>query len=108
MAVVYIQKQPDGFTPDIYDDVNGRMGTEHEPPEGLIFHSLGKADDGVWRMVDVWESREAADRFRDERLVPAIRAALSDAGMNLEDMPEPETMVYDTYDAMVGAAARTA
>src|SRR4051812_20742054 len=107
MAVVYIQKQPDGFTTDMYDAVNVRMDAQAEPPEGLICHTLGQADDGSWRIIDVWESREAADRFRDDRLLPAIRAIMADAGVDPDDMPEIETMSYDAYDLIVGAGART-
>jgi quinol monooxygenase YgiN len=108
MAVVYIQKQPDMFTSDMYDAVNSHMGADTDPPEGLILHSLGQDDQGSWRMVDVWESREAADRFRDDRLMPALRAVMGEAGLDAGDIPDVEPLIYDTYDLSVGAGARSA
>jgi hypothetical protein len=41
-----------------------------EPPTGLILHAAGPTDEG-FRIVDVWESEEAWDRFRAERLSSA-------------------------------------
>ena len=43
------------------------------PPAGLILHVAGPTDEGV-RIIDVWESEEAWERFRAERLAPAIAA----------------------------------
>jgi hypothetical protein len=48
-------------------------GLVDPPPIGLILHVAGPTDEGV-RIIDVWESEEAWDRFRAERLVPAIAA----------------------------------
>ena len=36
-------------------------------PEGLVLHAAGPTDEG-FRMIGVWHSREACDRFRDDRL----------------------------------------
>jgi hypothetical protein len=38
----------------------------------LIFHWAGEVD-GKWTVTDVWDSREAYDRFREQRLFPAIQ-----------------------------------
>ena len=46
-----------------------------EPPTGLILHAAGPTDEG-FRIVDVWESEEAWDRFRTERLSSASTDAL--------------------------------
>jgi hypothetical protein len=46
-----------------------------EPVEGGIAHSAGEGANGTVRIVDIWESREAYDRFRDERLLPAMQEA---------------------------------
>jgi hypothetical protein len=51
-------------------------------PEGLIVHVAGPTAEGV-RVIDVWRSEEAWERFRVERLAPAI-AALGGPGR-----PEP-------------------
>jgi hypothetical protein len=63
---------PPGVGPDTYDAVNAEMDVASDPPEGLIFHWAGEVD-GKWTITDVWESSEAYDRFRDDRLGPAIQ-----------------------------------
>ena len=42
-------------------------------PAGLILHVAGPTDEG-FRIIDVWESEEAWQDFRDLRLAPAIAA----------------------------------
>jgi hypothetical protein len=41
----------------------------------LIVHVAGEAPNGDTRIIDVWESKEAYERFRSERLLPAIERA---------------------------------
>jgi hypothetical protein len=77
MAYVLIQKAQDATWAD-YEKVSQAVGADDSPPEGLIVHAAGEVD-GKWHSVSVWESQEAADRFRDERLLPAVRQALGDA-----------------------------
>jgi hypothetical protein len=50
------------------------------PVEGLLVHAAGQGPNG-FRVVDVWESEEAARRF-GEKLMPV----LEDVGIS--DMPE--------------------
>src|SRR5688500_18738440 len=47
-------------------------------PDGLIVHVAGPTDSG-FRIIDVWESQEAWERFRNERLRPAVRRVAGDA-----------------------------
>ena len=42
-------------------------------PAGLILQVAGPTDEG-FRMIDIWESEQAWDRFQAERLAPAIAA----------------------------------
>jgi hypothetical protein len=42
-------------------------------PVGLILHVAGPTAEGV-RVIDIWESEQAWQRFRAERLAPAIAA----------------------------------
>jgi hypothetical protein len=51
----------------------------------LIFHWAGEVD-GRWTITDVWETREAYDRFREERLFPAIQKV---SGMDPASGPQP-------------------
>lgn len=54
-----------GVTPEQYDDTMkgiGREALDAPIPEGILAHMSGPSADG-WRVVDVWESEEAAGRF---------------------------------------------
>jgi hypothetical protein len=51
------------------------------PPEGARLAVGGPSDQG-WRVITVWDSREARDRFYAERLTPAYRAA----GLSFDDV----------------------
>jgi hypothetical protein len=44
---------------------------EDESPEGLIVHSAGQGEQGNY-VYDIWESREAFERFMEEKLGPAL------------------------------------
>jgi hypothetical protein len=62
----------DGGTQEQYDAVQRHMGVDEDPPQGMIFHMAGPIDEG-WGVIDVWESRDAFDRFFASRLGPAIQ-----------------------------------
>ncbi len=47
-------------------------------PQGLILHAVGARGNGM-RVIDVWESQDAYQRFREEQLVPAMEAAMPGA-----------------------------
>jgi hypothetical protein len=42
-------------------------------PDGLILRVAGPTDDGV-RIIDIWQTKEAWERFQVERLAPALAA----------------------------------
>jgi len=46
-------------------------------PAGLIVHVAGLTGEG-FRIIEVWESEEAWERFRSERLRPAARTVAGD------------------------------
>ena len=73
MAVVVSAVSP-GFTAEIYDTVTDRAMPGDELPEGCQLHLAGPVEQG-WRVITVWESSEAFHRFREEKLLPAIREA---------------------------------
>ena len=72
MAVVYIQEFPIGDrTTKNYDFVAEKVG--EGPFDGLIAHTAGFDDEaGVFRILDVWESREQAERFLAEQIQPLV------------------------------------
>jgi hypothetical protein len=71
---VEFERSDDRGTPT-YDAVQAKLGVEQDPPPGLILHSAGFNDDGAFRIYEVWESRQEAERFFDERIMPAIQEA---------------------------------
>jgi hypothetical protein len=71
MAIVVSAVAP-GFTADWYGAVSGRAMPGNQLPEGCELHIAGPVDQG-WRVITVWESQEAFDRFRDEKFLPAVR-----------------------------------
>jgi hypothetical protein len=74
MAVGVLQAAPE-FTKQIYDGVTKKVFghaspiREDEAPEGLIAHSAGQGEQGYY-VYDIWESREAFERFMEEKLGP--------------------------------------
>jgi hypothetical protein len=81
MPVVLVHQGPT-ITRESYDDVvqrltNGqkdRMESPSDwPVEGLLVHAAGEGPNG-FRVVDVWESEEACNRF-GEVLGPHLEAA---------------------------------
>ena len=85
---------PEGVGPDTYDRVNAAMDLANDPPDGMIFHWAGEVD-GKWTITDVWESREAYDRFRDQRLFPAIKEV---SGMDPASGPQPTVSQFAVHN----------
>jgi hypothetical protein len=84
---------PEGVGTQLYDGVQAEMDMENEPPAGLLFHWAGDID-GKWTIMDVWEAREAYDRFRDDRLLPAIRKV---SGMDPSEGPQATTTEFAVH-----------
>jgi len=72
MAVAYVQEFPIGDrSTKNYDFIAEKVGDG--PFDGLIAHSAGFDDDaGVFRILDIWETREQAQRFLDEQIQPLV------------------------------------
>lgn len=70
MAIVVIATTP-GMTAELYDRSQQEMGLVGKLPAGCSSHIAGPGPDG-WRVVAVWESAEALQRFAAERLQPAL------------------------------------
>ena len=71
MTVVVSTVAP-GFTADMFEAISGKAQPGGQLPEGCQVQIAGPVEQG-WRVITVWESREAFDRFREEKLLPAIR-----------------------------------
>ena len=82
MAVAMLLEWP-GETQQQYERLMDLVNLEADPPQGGIFH-VGGPMEGGWRVVDIWESEEAFQRFADERLKEAVER------VGITGMPEPE------------------
>jgi hypothetical protein len=60
--------------------------------KGMQSHSAGEGD-GAWRIIEVWESREGLNRFRQEDLAPAV----DEVSGGQAPTPEPE-VVFDIHN----------
>jgi hypothetical protein len=80
MAVAFIQEFAiSGRGTANYDAVNKRLTKNQPAREGLLIHFAGFDDeDGVFRIVNVWETREQGQAYLDEHVMPAVRAVLGD------------------------------
>ena len=76
-----------------------REGLGATPPDGLIVHLTIELPEGGLRYIDVWESREHADRFTEERLHPVVHPMLREVfGETLPPEPaRPEINVIDVW-----------
>jgi hypothetical protein len=97
MAIILVHEGPT-VTQENYEKTVGKLTggkTKMEaisdwPVEGILMHSAGQGPNG-FRVVDVWESQDAADAF-GEKLGPIL------AEVGITDPPQ----MYEAY-AFVGA-----
>jgi hypothetical protein len=98
MAVAVIQEFPiegNDRTTANYDRVQEALGTRANPPAGGLVHTAGFDEAaGVFRVFDVWESREAWEAFLNDRLMPIVRPMMEQGGR------PPETRVYELHEHM--------
>ena len=71
MALALLLEFP-GATQEQFDRVAEKIGST--APAGLLYHVEGPIQGG-WRVVDVWESREAVDKFFQDQLGQALQEA---------------------------------
>jgi hypothetical protein len=74
---------------DDYEAIRRQIGAvAREPPQGAVFHMAGPGPDG-WRVIEVWESLEDAERFERLQLAPVL------AALGLPPRPAPQ--VWDVH-----------
>ena len=68
MAILMVHDSPGG-TQEQYEEVGARLtdggslsSLSDWPADGILLHIAGPTEDG-WRVIDVWESEEAFQRF---------------------------------------------
>lgn len=57
----------------LFERVMGVPVDQASNAEGGLVHIAGPMDGG-WRIIDIWENREVAERFINERIAPAAQA----------------------------------
>ena len=90
MAIAVIMEFP-GATADQYDQVIAKLGLTPGGPTmpDQLSHWVSVDSEGT-RVTDVWESREACEKFAADRMVPVV----TEVGV-----PGPPTTVfYDVYN----------
>ena len=107
MAIAYLQEFTiqDGDTSTAnYDKVAGALNLQ-ETPDGLLIHTAGfDLEGGVFRILDVWETREQGEKFIKDRLNPIIEPMAATAAQSADNTftpPSRETW-YELHDAMTG------
>ena len=107
MPIAYVQefeiKDGDTSTTN-YDAVAAALDLQ-DAPEGLLIHTAGfDLDAGLFRIFDVWETREHGEKFITERLGPIIEPMAAAAAANPDsnfDPPSRETW-YELHDSISG------
>jgi len=98
-VAVGVQLEFRGASLDSYDQINEIIGGLPGGPAANheLFHWVTPTDGG-FRVIDVWESEEAFDRFLRERLEPVFE----EAGI----LAPPEIEIFPVYNYAVGARWR--
>jgi hypothetical protein len=102
MAIAYLQEFQirDGDTSTTnYDAVVEALNLT-EAPDGLLIHTAG-FDGDVFRIFDVWESREQGERFLGEQLGPVLERLGAEAAARGDDFAPPDRETwYELHHVM--------
>jgi hypothetical protein len=71
MPIAMMVDNPEG-SQETYEKVRAQLGLDK--PAGGIFHIAGPSPNGGWRVIEVWDSEQDAQRFVKDRLLPAFAA----------------------------------
>src|SRR3954453_13128439 len=107
VAIAYLQEftsQGGDTSTTNYDAVVAALNPQ-DSPDGLLIHTAGfDHDAGVFRILDVWETREQGEKFINDRLNPIIEpmaVAAEESGDNPFAPPSRETW-YELHDSITG------
>lgn len=71
MAVI-ITAEVAGQTREGYDGMLSALAEPMRQTPGFLFHGAYQGDDGSWRVVEVWETREQANGFFAKHIAPNL------------------------------------
>jgi hypothetical protein len=72
MAVTLIMRIPE-LSPGRYDRLLSELDLDGSPPPGLILH-VATEGVGAINMLEVWQTRQSAESFVEERFQEALRS----------------------------------
>ena len=91
MAVLMSLQAPE-WTQQQYDQLANAVAPGGKMPEGCALHIAAPLPGGGWQVIDVWESREALDRFNEQIVMPAAQR------LGLPQPPQaPQVVEIHTY-----------
>jgi hypothetical protein len=103
MPVAFVQEimtVDDDRSTTNYDSIAQRLNVDSDTPAGLIVHTAGVDEAaGVFRILDVWETREHAERFLNDRLMPIVQEMLASTP---DARPPDRQTFYDLHDVIRG------
>jgi hypothetical protein len=94
MAIGVIVENPEQSKEQAEQVIAYVRGTGPVPPEGARLVFGGPAYPG-WRMISVWDSEDALERFFAERLAPAYK----EAGLSLDSV---KRTVFEVHTLVAG------
>ncbi len=72
MSIAMLVDNPAGSR-ELYERILENL--DRQVPLGGILHLAGPSPTGGWRVIEIWETPEEAQRFLVEGFAPAMRAA---------------------------------
>jgi hypothetical protein len=85
---------------EFYDALHAAIGRRGgHAPDGLLLH-VGRATDGGFQVMEVWESEEQCDRFNADVVGPSL-AELSDR----QPTEGPEVATFEPRGLIIPAAS---
>ncbi|GAC1324900.1 MAG: hypothetical protein NVSMB13_07070 [Mycobacteriales bacterium] len=86
---------------EMYDGVRAEVEKQlgQSTPAGCLMHLVTRTDSG-FRVTEVWESHEAADRFGDEVMRPTIEQV---AGPEIAAQGPPPSEELEVHRLAIGA-----
>jgi len=95
MAIAVIGDTPGG-TAEQDEAILQRLNVAENPPAGVLARLAGPFA-GSWRVISVWESQEAWEAFRRDRLEPALQQA---------GRPVPPFQLWPLHSARIASQQR--
>jgi len=86
MAIAMMVDNPNG-SQEVDNRIREVLGVD--TPVGGNLHVAGPSPNGGWRLIEVWETPEDAQRFAEERLMPAFEAVGAPAPPAPSSGPSP-------------------